>query len=101
METALKKLNSLGEFIPRLGAANAHDLMRVSESKNIYAMSRIMTATALFREESRFGLFHNRLDYPKTKEEWTGQVVIEKGMTFIPSWSLCLFIISRKSEGDS
>jgi len=79
METALKKLNSLGEFIPRLGAANAHDLLRVSESKNIYAMSRIMTATALFREESRFGLFHNRLDYPKTKEEWTGHVVIEKG----------------------
>jgi succinate dehydrogenase/fumarate reductase flavoprotein subunit len=71
-------LNSLEEVIPRLGARNTHELMRVSESKNIYSMSRIMTATALFREESRFGLFHNRLDYPKTREEWTGQVVIEK-----------------------
>ena len=78
METALKKLNSLEEYIPRLGAKDYHDLMRVTESKNIYAMSRIMTSTALFREESRFGLFHNRLDYPNTKEEWTGQVVIEK-----------------------
>jgi succinate dehydrogenase/fumarate reductase flavoprotein subunit len=64
--------------ISRLGAKDYHDLMRVTESKNIYAMSRIMTSTALFREESRFGLFHNRLDYPNTKEEWTGQVVIEK-----------------------
>ncbi len=78
METALKKLNNLGEYLPRLGAKDYHDLMRVTESKNIYAMSRIMTSTALFREESRFGLFHNRLDYPDTKEEWTGQVVIEK-----------------------
>ena len=78
METALKKLNSLGEYLPRLGAKDYHDLMRVTESKNIYAMSRMMTSTALFREESRFGLFHNRLDYPNTKEEWTGQVVIEK-----------------------
>jgi adenylylsulfate reductase subunit A len=78
METALKKLKSLGEYLPRLGAKDYHDLMRVSESKNIYAMSRIMTSTALFREESRFGLFHNRLDYPNTEEKWTGQVVIEK-----------------------
>jgi adenylylsulfate reductase subunit A len=78
METARKKLNNLGEYLPRLGAKDYHDLMRVTESKNIYAMSRIMTSTALFREESRFGLFHNRLDYPNTQEEWTGQVVIEK-----------------------
>jgi succinate dehydrogenase/fumarate reductase flavoprotein subunit len=41
-------------------------------------MSKIMTSTALFREESRFGLFHNRLDYPNTEEKWTGQVVIKK-----------------------
>jgi adenylylsulfate reductase subunit A len=79
METALRKLTGLDEFIPRLAAGDYHDLMRVSESKNIYAMSRIMTRTALFREESRFGLFHHRLDYPNTREEWTGQVVIEKG----------------------
>ena len=78
METALRKLTGLEEFILRLAAKNYHDLMRVSESKNIYAMSRIMTRTALFREESRFGLFHHRLDYPETREEWTGQVVIEK-----------------------
>jgi adenylylsulfate reductase subunit A len=78
METALKKLKSLGEYLSRLGAKDYHGLMRVSESKNIYAMSRIMTNTALFREESRFGLFHNRLDYPNTEEKWTGQVVIEK-----------------------
>jgi adenylylsulfate reductase, subunit A len=78
MNMALNKLKGLEEFIPRLGARDYHDLMRVSESKNIYAMSRIMTTTALFREESRFGLFHHRLDYPETKEEWTGQVVIEK-----------------------
>jgi succinate dehydrogenase/fumarate reductase flavoprotein subunit len=78
MEAGLKKLNSLREYIPRLTAKDYHDLMRVSESQNVYAMSRIMTRTALFREESRFGLFHNRLDYPNTKEEWTGQVVIEK-----------------------
>jgi adenylylsulfate reductase subunit A len=78
METTLKKLKTLGEYLPRLGAKNYHDLMRVSESKNIYAMSKIMTSTALFREESRFGLFHNRLDYPNTEEKWTGQVVIKK-----------------------
>ncbi len=78
METALKKLTNLGEYLPRLGAKDYHDLMRVSESKNIYVMSRIMTSTALFREESRFGPFHNRLDYPNTQEKWTGQVVIEK-----------------------
>jgi adenylylsulfate reductase subunit A len=78
METALRKLDALREFIPRLVAGDHHELMRVSESKNIYAMSRIMTRTALFREESRFGLFHNRLDFPKTEEKWTGQVVIRK-----------------------
>ncbi|PKN30876.1 MAG: FAD-binding protein [Deltaproteobacteria bacterium HGW-Deltaproteobacteria-21] len=78
MEVALKKLDALREFVPRLTAGDYHGLMRVSESKNIYAMSRIMTRTALYREESRFGLFHNRLDFPKTEEKWTGQVVIRK-----------------------
>jgi len=78
MEAALKKLDALRDFIPRLSAADYHGLMRVSESKNIYAMSKVMTRTALFREESRFGLFHNRLDFPKTEEKWTGQVVIQK-----------------------
>lgn len=78
METALKKLEGLGEYLNTLEAKDYHELMRVSESKNIYATSRIMTRTALFREESRFGLFHNRLDYPKTEEAWTGQVIIQK-----------------------
>ncbi len=81
METGLKKLNSLEEFIHRLNAENYHDLMRMAETKNIYAMSKIMTRTALFREESRFGLFHNRLDFPNTDDRWTGQIVIEKNGT--------------------
>jgi adenylylsulfate reductase subunit A len=78
METGLRKLGNLEEYLPRLRAVDYHDLMRASESKNIFAVSRIMTRTALFREESRFGLFHHRLDYPDTREEWTGQVVIER-----------------------
>lgn len=80
LETALKKLNGLEVYLPLIGAGNYHELMHATETKNIYAMSRIMASAALFREESRFGLYHNRLDYPQTDDKnWFGLVEVEKG----------------------
>jgi len=79
LEAGLTKLGKLDELVDRLAANNLHELMRVHEARELLTIGKIMARAALYREESRFGLYHNRIDFPQTDDEnWLGEVVVRQ-----------------------
>ncbi len=63
-----------------LPAADAHGLMKVFEAKAGLFCARMAALASLFRRESRFGLYHQRLDFPdKDDVEWRARVIISPG----------------------
>ena len=64
-----------------LPAVDAHGLMKVYEAKAGLFCARIAAAASLFREESRFGLYHERVDCPhKDDANWKTRVMISQGL---------------------
>jgi succinate dehydrogenase/fumarate reductase flavoprotein subunit len=68
------------EDLPRIRAVDFHDLLKVHEIRSILLVGRMMAQASLFREESRWGYFHWRVDIPRKKPEWDQTwVVLRKG----------------------
>jgi len=66
-------------FDSQLQAANTHELMRCLEAQNIVLVAEMHMRAALERKESRFGLSHQRIDYPDTDDKnWGMPIVIKK-----------------------
>ena len=62
-----------------LGAQNPHELMRVHEGSFIRDCAEFAARASLFRTESRWGLYHHRVDYPELDDEhWFVHVNIRK-----------------------
>lgn len=83
-ETSLKKaLSQLDrireELLPRMGALDAHYLMKLMEVRSIFLMSELFVRASLTRTESRAG--HYREDYPTRDDaKWLGQILVtQKG----------------------
>src|SRR5260221_679923 len=53
------------EEVDQLGAADPHDLMRAMECSFIRDCAEMAAQASLFREESRWGLYHYRQDFPQ------------------------------------
>lgn len=67
------------EDFPRIKVEDYHDLIKVTEVKSILRCAEMAARASLFRTESRWGLGHYRLAYPKRDPEWEHkQVVIHK-----------------------
>lgn len=67
------------EDIPRIKVNDYHDLIKVTEIKSILTCAEMATKASLFRTESRWGLSHFRLNYPKRDSKWDRtQVVIRR-----------------------
>lgn len=45
------------------------------ELKNMVVVAKLVTKSALYRKESRGA--HYREDFPETKEEWRGNIIIK------------------------
>jgi succinate dehydrogenase/fumarate reductase flavoprotein subunit len=81
-ETALKK--GLGrieqlrdEWIPQLGARDAHYLLRLEEVRNMALIAELMLRASLMRTESRAS--HYREDYPARNDtDWMKWIVVSK-----------------------
>lgn len=87
LETAKKKLDELKAASELVGAKNPHDLLRLHEVHNLLTVGQTSARAALFREESRFGICHNRLDFPETNDDkFLGQVVVTRGAN--DKWNL-------------
>lgn len=68
------------EDIPRIKVNDYHDLIKVTEIKSILICAEMAARASLFRTESRWGLSHFRLNYPKRDPKWDRtQVVIHRG----------------------
>lgn len=66
--------------LDELGATNPHELMRVAECAFIRDCAEMAARASLFRTESRWGLYHYRLDYPELDDEhWFVHVNLRQG----------------------
>ncbi len=63
----------------RMMARNAHELLRALETQSILDCADMAAHASLFREESRWGLYHLRTDFPeKDNENWFCHTLLSK-----------------------
>jgi succinate dehydrogenase/fumarate reductase flavoprotein subunit len=68
------------EDLPEIKAVNYHDLFKVFEIGSILLVGEMMAKASLFRDESRWGYHHWRVDLPGKKPEWEGNwAIVRKG----------------------
>jgi succinate dehydrogenase/fumarate reductase flavoprotein subunit len=66
--------------LEEVGATNPHELMRVMESHFIRDCAEMAARASMHRKESRWGLYHHRLDYPEMDDSrWLVHVNLKKG----------------------
>ncbi|MGK7908599.1 MAG: fumarate reductase/succinate dehydrogenase flavoprotein subunit [Synechococcus sp.] len=71
MEIALDKFVNYHSTLDLMGARDPHELMRCMEVHAIRDCAEMAARASLFRKESRWGLYHYRVDYPeKNNQEW-------------------------------
>jgi succinate dehydrogenase/fumarate reductase flavoprotein subunit len=78
LQVALEKLEKLEKYFNEIAASNYHELTRVLEAGEILQVAKMMCIASLARKETRFGAYHCRTDYPETKKEFDGQIVLWK-----------------------
>jgi succinate dehydrogenase/fumarate reductase flavoprotein subunit len=68
--------------LEEVGATSPHELMRVMESHFIRDCAEMAARASMHRKESRWGLYHYRLDYPEMDDSrWLVHVNLKKGDT--------------------
>lgn len=79
MEIGLNKFVNYYDSLNIMGARDPHELMRCMEVHFIRDCAEMAARASLYRKESRWGLYHYRIDYPeKNNEEWFCHVNIKK-----------------------
>ena len=69
MEIGLNRFETIRDDLAQLGARNPHELMRVMEVHAIRDCAEMAARASLFRTESRWGLYHARVDYPARDDD--------------------------------
>ncbi|HWV14960.1 MAG TPA: fumarate reductase/succinate dehydrogenase flavoprotein subunit [Cellvibrio sp.] len=71
MEIGLQHFARIAGDIEQIKANNPHELMRAIEVSVIRDCAEMAARASLFRKESRWGLYHYRVDYPeRNQDEW-------------------------------
>lgn len=87
MEIGLKRFEEIKQDIKRISARNPHELMRAAEVSFIRDCAEMAARASLFREESRWGLYHYRADFPqKNNSDWFCHAHLKKMST--ATWSV-------------
>ena len=85
MQKAWQNLDLLEQWQDEVRAQTYHDLCRAQEVFNMLTVARCMITAARYRQESRFGQCHNRLDYPQTDDQnWLGQIAVDCNSQGLP-----------------
>jgi succinate dehydrogenase/fumarate reductase flavoprotein subunit len=85
MEIGLDRFKEIREDLPLLYAQDPHELMRANELQFILDCAEMAAHSSLYRTESRWGLYHYRVDHPETNnDEWFCHVQTVKGSTGAP-----------------
>jgi succinate dehydrogenase/fumarate reductase flavoprotein subunit len=80
MELALEAFERMNAEIAAMGAATPHELMRAVEVSFIRDCAEMAARASLFRTESRWGLYHQRLDHPDRDDaNWFRHAQVRKG----------------------
>jgi len=79
MDIGLQRLQAMDADIPYLYARDPHELLRVHEAQHILDCAQMAAVASMYREESRWGLYHNYVDYPETNnDDWYCHVQLYK-----------------------
>jgi succinate dehydrogenase/fumarate reductase flavoprotein subunit len=79
-ERGLLHFARTAEELGQLGASNPHELMRAAECGFILDCAVMAAKSSLYRTESRWGLYHYRLDYPERDDaRWFVHVNLHRG----------------------
>nr|WP_218170680.1 fumarate reductase/succinate dehydrogenase flavoprotein subunit [Pseudomonas gingeri] len=71
MEIGLERFAAIEADLDQMKAGNPHELMRALEVSVIRDCAEMAARASLFRKESRWGLYHHRVDYPlRNDAEW-------------------------------
>ncbi|OAJ52988.1 fumarate reductase/succinate dehydrogenase flavoprotein subunit [Paraburkholderia ginsengiterrae] len=71
MEIGLQRFSEIADDIASIKATNPHELMRTAEVRAIRDCAEMAARASLFRTESRWGLYHHRVDYPhRSDADW-------------------------------
>lgn len=71
MEIGLQRFAAIAADIEQIKANNPHELMRAMEVSFIHDCAEMAARASLFRTESRWGLYHYRVDYPQRNDaDW-------------------------------
>jgi succinate dehydrogenase/fumarate reductase flavoprotein subunit len=68
LEKGLEFFERAREDLEQLGATDPHELMRANEAHFIRDCAEMAARASLLRTESRWGLYHHRLDFPEMDE---------------------------------
>ncbi len=79
MDIGLARLRAMEADIPFLYARDPHELLRANEAQHILDCAQMAACASLFRQESRWGLYHHYVDYPETNnQDWFCHVQLSK-----------------------
>jgi succinate dehydrogenase/fumarate reductase flavoprotein subunit len=71
MEIGLQRFDEIRGDLAQMSAADPHELMRAMEAHTIRDCAELAARASLFRTESRWGLYHLRVDHAaKDDENW-------------------------------
>jgi succinate dehydrogenase/fumarate reductase flavoprotein subunit len=80
MDIALRAFERMDGEIAAMGATTPHELMRCAEVTFIRDCAEMAARASIYRTESRWGLYHQRLDFPdRNDDEWFCHVQVRKG----------------------
>jgi succinate dehydrogenase/fumarate reductase flavoprotein subunit len=80
MEIGLQRFNEIEADLANMKASNPHELMRALEVTVIRDCAEMAARASLYREESRWGLYHHRVDHPqRNDEDWFCHCHLKKG----------------------
>ncbi|HEY9368540.1 fumarate reductase/succinate dehydrogenase flavoprotein subunit, partial [Streptomyces sp.] len=79
LSLAVEAFDRMSEEIAGMGARTAHELMRCAEVSFIRDCAEMAARASLARTESRWGLYHERLDHPGRDDEgWLHHLDLRK-----------------------
>ena len=80
MEIGLERFEAIRDDLEQLHAREPHELMRAMEVHFIRDCAEMAARASLYRTESRWGLYHARVDHPERNDaDWFCHAQIKKG----------------------
>src|SRR6195952_5711531 len=80
MEIGLERFEAIRDDLEQLHAREPHELMRAMEVHFIRDCAEMAARASLYRTESRWGLYHARVDFPERNDvDWFCHAQIRKG----------------------